>query len=123
MAEYPAVVETPSAMRLQANSILAADTVLLAGVKKDGSNRIGHMSDASRRIRAPRAPANKPGAMRWLLGGAASTISESWAVPVDLMRVRRVGEERGQMGGGSGGGDEVSELGGDEVAAEGTPAR
>jgi hypothetical protein len=99
-------------------------TVPLAGVKIDGQNRLGHTSDAARRVRGASrtAPASKQGVMPWLLDGAAPPISEAWAVPVDLMRVGRVWwTNRGRSEENPAGG--VDEVGVDEVAAEGTPAR
>jgi hypothetical protein len=100
-------------------------------VKIDGQNRLGHTSDAARRIR--RRPTSKQGVMPWLLDGAAPPLSESWAdrpdageasgggTGADGRRFRRrgssigVGERRGGCGGyagevRSGGGDLLSWL-------------
>lgn len=92
---------------------LTSQPPVVGTVKIDGQNRLGHTSDAARRIR--RRPTSKQGVMPWLLDGAAPPLSESWADRPDA------GEASG--GGGFGGGAEVSELGRDEVAVEGTPAR
>jgi hypothetical protein len=89
----------------------------------DGPNRLGRKGDAARRDRRRRArtsPVNNPGAMPWLLGGAARVYH------------RRVlgGGGRPDAGGASGGGTGAdgrrgrsAGVGGEEAAAEGTPAR
>jgi hypothetical protein len=134
-----AVAETPSAVRLQADSslaacrgghgrrrVLVAGTVPLAGVKTmeriASAVRVmwpGEFGGAART-----APANRTGAMPWLLGGAAPPIGESWAVAVDLMVGGASGGGMGEDGSGRLGGDEVPELGRTRrPRAEGTPAR
>jgi hypothetical protein len=83
--------------------------------EEDGPNCFGRKGDAGRRDRRRRAhrtaPANRTGAMPWLLGGAAPPIGESWAVAVDLMVGGASGGGMGEDGSGRLGGDEVPELG------------